>query len=167
MALRPRRKLQSIQLPWLPLRIAARKPPPAAIPRASQIHQSPADGRRHRWPVGPEPALGRGIQVHQEEGHHVGGTRLGHRLLAPCLEHGRGGGGLGCALDGSPGMAGHGGDGGDLMVEVVLEGGFEGVHDAKEFVAGEDGGGWESGEVRVELFQASQERFCSPCQTSS
>lgn len=127
------------------------------MPRPSQVDEPPADGRGHRGPVGPHAVLDGAVEVEHEEGHHVGDAGLGHGALAPGLKGSGGGGVLRGALLGRVGVVGELGDGGDLAVEVVLEGGLEALHDFDQVDARQGDGVLEGGEMVLELGEAVEE----------
>lgn len=89
------------------------------MPDAHDIDHHPANGPRHRRPVGPSAVLKGDVVVEEEEGNgRSGGAAFGDATTAPGLEGGGGSGFLGRALLGGAGVVCEGGYVGNLVVEV-------------------------------------------------
>jgi len=113
--------LKSIQLPRQAKRVTASKLPISTIPHSDHILHPPLHRRRHGRPTSPHTILGQAVKVHEEEGNNIRHASLGDGLLAPGFEDGGGGNVFGRALGRCRWMRGKGGNGADLVVEVVLE----------------------------------------------
>ena len=123
--------MESPQLLRLARSVARGELPETRSDSASDVDQTPADGRRHGWPVRPQPILYCAVQVEEEKGNDIRHSGLCYRALSPRLEGSRSSSVLGCAFFGSIRVVGKLRDRDDFAVEVVLEGFLEGGHYAQ------------------------------------